>query len=152
SMSVMRVQGPGCDGVKPERRLLYRWAVGRPNGRYVPVLREATDDDVETIRRWRNHPKVRDSSIFTAEITPQMHHDWWTYRSVDPTYHILIFSYRDQPCGVVLFQDHDAEARTSEWGFFLDVDGLTERNELLPAWMEMEKEAVAYGFEELKLT
>jgi UDP-4-amino-4,6-dideoxy-N-acetyl-beta-L-altrosamine N-acetyltransferase len=116
------------------------------------VLRVATENDVETIRRWRNHPKTRDASIFTTEITPEMHRDWWTNRSADPTYHILIFSYRDRPCGVVLFQDHDADARTSEWGFFLDVDGLTERNELLPAWMELEKDAVAYGFEELKLT
>lgn len=115
------------------------------------MIRVATDDDVETIRRWRNHPKVRDASIFTDEITPEMHGDWWTKKSVDPSYHILVFSYRDRPCGVVLFQDHDREARTSEWGFFLDVEALDERSELLAAWIELEREAVSYGFDELGL-
>jgi RimJ/RimL family protein N-acetyltransferase len=115
------------------------------------VLRDARDTDVETIRVWRNHPKTRGASIWTAYITPEGHAQWWEKVSADPTRRVLIFSYKGNDCGVVTFNDHDETAGTAEWGFFLDVDGLEERGELLPAWMELEKAAVAYAFGEMKL-
>ncbi|GAA0716868.1 GNAT family N-acetyltransferase [Dactylosporangium roseum] len=115
------------------------------------MLRDAFDTDVETIRQWRNHPRTRGASIHTAYITPEGHAQWWTKVRADPTKRVLIFSYRGQDCGVVTFNDHDEAAGTAEWGFFLDVDGLTERGELLPAWMELEKAAVAYAFDEMRL-
>jgi len=116
----------------------------------VSRLRPATDSDVEMIRRWRNHPRVRRASIFTAEITPDGHREWWSRATTDPGSQVLIFE-DDAPRGVVTFKDHDPVLRSAEWGFFLDVDGLEERGELLPAWMELEKAAVAYAFDELKL-
>lgn len=115
------------------------------------MLREARDTDVETIRRWRNHPKTRGASIRTAYITPEGHALWWQKVSADPARRVLIFGYRGHDCGVVTFNDHDLSAGTAEWGFFLDVDGLEERGQLLPAWMELEKAAVSYAFEELGL-
>ncbi|WP_238008315.1 GNAT family N-acetyltransferase [Dactylosporangium sp. AC04546] len=116
------------------------------------MLRDARESDLETIRTWRNHPKTRAASIYTAHITPEGHARWWTNVQADPARRVLIFSYHGADCGVVTFNDHDPEAGTAEWGFFLDVDGLTERGELLPAWMELEKAAVAYAFDDLKLT
>jgi RimJ/RimL family protein N-acetyltransferase len=109
------------------------------------ALREAWASDLETIREWRNHPKTRGASIYTAFITPEGHARWWTGVQKDPAKRVLIFAYRGRDCGVVLFNDHDRAGGTAEWGFFLDVDGLTERGELLPAWMELEKAAVAYA-------
>ncbi len=114
------------------------------------VLREATDADVETIRAWRNHPKVRQVSLNTAEITADEHQGWWSAVSTNPTRRVLIFSYHDRPCGVVNFADVAPDG-DSEWGFFLDTDGLDERAESLAAWMELEKAAVAYGFDQLAL-
>jgi RimJ/RimL family protein N-acetyltransferase len=116
------------------------------------VLREATDADVDTIRQWRNHPKVRGASIMTDFITPEGHARWWTTVSADPRRRVLIFEHGGVPCGVVTINDHDPDAGTAEWGFFLDVDGLQERGTLLPAWLELEKAAVAFGFDELGLT
>ena len=115
------------------------------------MLRRATDADVETIRRWRNHQKVRASSIWIDYITPEGHAAWWARVSEDPQRDVLIFSYRGFDCGVVTINDHDRAAGTAEWGFFLDVDGLELRRELLPAWIELEREAVRYGFDELGL-
>jgi RimJ/RimL family protein N-acetyltransferase len=116
------------------------------------VLRPAADADVEKIRQWRNHRKVRDSSIWTDYITPEGHAAWWTRVQDDPRRDVLIFSYREIDCGVVTINDHDRAAGTAEWGFFLDVDGLEARGQLLPAWIELEKEAVRYCFEDLGLT
>jgi UDP-4-amino-4,6-dideoxy-N-acetyl-beta-L-altrosamine N-acetyltransferase len=118
----------------------------------MTVLREATDSDVETIREWRNHQKTRDASIFIDYITPEMHAKWWKSVQDDPARRVLIFAYRGVDCGVVLINDHDRVNATAEWGFFLDVDGLETRGELLPAWLELEKAAIAYGFGELGLT
>ena len=113
------------------------------------MLREATEADIEMIRRWRNHPKVRRSSIFTAEITPDGHARWWASVNADPARRVLIYERSGEPCGVVLINDHDPVARTAEWGFFLDVAGLERRGELLPAWIELEGEAITYAFDEL---
>lgn len=115
------------------------------------ALREAENGDIESIRRWRNHPQVRRSHIYTAHITAEQHRTWWAAVGRDPARRVLIYERGDTPCGVVLFNDHDPVAGTAEWGFFLDIDGLEARGELLPAWLEMEKEAVAYGLEEMKL-
>jgi RimJ/RimL family protein N-acetyltransferase len=115
------------------------------------MLRDASESDVDTIRRWRNHPKVRGASIMVDYITPEGHREWWDRVSADPSRCVLIFEYEGVPCGVVTINDHDPVAGTAEWGFFLDVDGLEARGQLLPAWMELEKAAVAYGFDEMKL-
>jgi RimJ/RimL family protein N-acetyltransferase len=115
------------------------------------MLREATEADVDTIRRWRNHPKVRRSSIYTAEITAEGHARWWASVQADPGRRVLVFERAGTPCGIVLINDHDPVARTAEWGFFLDVDGLEPRGELLPAWIELEREAIAYAFDDLRV-
>jgi UDP-4-amino-4,6-dideoxy-N-acetyl-beta-L-altrosamine N-acetyltransferase len=110
------------------------------------VLREATDEDLETIRRWRNHPRVRGSMIYTAFITPEDHARWWAAVQADPGRYVLIFEYEGVPSGVVTINDHDGETGTAEWGFFLDIDGLESRGALLPAWLGLEQAAVDHGF------
>ena len=55
------------------------------------------------------------------------------------------------PAGVVTFFDYDAEAKTSWWGYYLDNDGLTERGELLPAWIQIQREAVKYADAQLDI-
>ena len=115
------------------------------------MLREARESDTETIRQWRNHPKTRGASIHTAYITPEGHARWWTNVQSDPARRVLIFNYRGHDCGVITFNDHEPSSGTAEWGFFLDVDGLEARGELLPAWMELEKAAVSYAFDEMGL-
>jgi UDP-4-amino-4,6-dideoxy-N-acetyl-beta-L-altrosamine N-acetyltransferase len=115
------------------------------------VLRAATDRDVETIRRWRNHPEVRRLFIHTTEITPEQHRAWWERVRADPGSVVLVYEFDGAAAGVVIFRDHDPVARTAEWGFFLDVDGLRARGSLLAAWVGLERAAIRYGFDELGL-
>ncbi|GAA1112816.1 hypothetical protein GCM10009630_07410 [Kribbella jejuensis] len=113
------------------------------------MLRTATDDDVEIIRELRNQQANRDVSITSHEISAGEHAAWWTKASVDPSRRVLIYTRDGVTAGVVNFFDLDGTA--GAWGFFLDADGLAERGETLPAWIELMREATAYAFDELGL-
>ncbi|MFI5732480.1 GNAT family N-acetyltransferase [Kribbella sp. NPDC051587] len=113
------------------------------------MLRAASDDDVDTIRRLRNQQANRDVSITSHEITATEHAAWWAKASVDPARRVLIYVRDGVTAGVVNFFDLDGP--TGSWGFFLDADGLAERGETLPAWIEVMREATAYAFDVLGL-
>ncbi|MEU8226116.1 GNAT family N-acetyltransferase [Kribbella sp. NPDC048915] len=113
------------------------------------MLRAATDTDLDTIRRLRNQQANRDVSITAHEISADEHAAWWAKTSVDPSRRVLIYTRDGETAGVVNFFDLDGS--TGSWGFFLDADGLAERGETLPAWIEIMREATAYAFDELGL-
>jgi UDP-4-amino-4,6-dideoxy-N-acetyl-beta-L-altrosamine N-acetyltransferase len=115
------------------------------------VLRPANDSDTDHIRQWRNHPQVRAVSLSTHEIPAAEHAAWFRAASVDPRRRVLIYEYVGTPAGVVNFTGIDPRRRSATWGFYLDVDGLDERGETLPAWMAVQREAVAYAFDHLDL-
>lgn len=109
------------------------------------MLRPATSDDVETIRRWRNHPKVRRASFTTHEILPEEHRAWWVAVSADPTRTVLVYERSGVPAGVVLFTGVGSDV--VEWSKYVDVDGLGSCR--AAAWEELEHEAIAYAFDVL---
>ncbi len=113
------------------------------------LLVEAGEDDVDRIRRWRNHPSVREVSFTTHEIGAEEHRRWFEAVRADPGRRVLVYRHDGRPAGVVLFSAIDTEAGSAEWGFYLDVEGLGR--ETLPAWMTLEGAAVDYGFDVLGL-
>ena len=113
------------------------------------MLRTATEADVDTIRRLRNQQANRDVSITSHEISADEHAAWWAKTSKDPSRRVLIYERDGATAGVVNF--FDLEGTSGAWGFFLDADGLAERGETLPAWIEVMREATAYAFDELGL-
>jgi RimJ/RimL family protein N-acetyltransferase len=113
------------------------------------MLRAATEDDVDTIRRLRNQQANRDVSITAHEITADEHAAWWAKASADRSRRVLIYTRDGATAGVVTFFDLDGPS--GAWGFFLDADGLAERGETLPAWIEVMREATAYAFDDLGL-
>ena len=113
------------------------------------MLRTATDDDVDIIRTLRNQQANRDVSITSHEISADEHAAWWAKASADPSRRVLIYTRDGATAGVVNFFDLDGTS--GAWGFFLDADGLAERGETLPAWIEIMREATAYAFDELGL-
>ncbi|MGW5193148.1 GNAT family N-acetyltransferase [Kribbella sp. NPDC004138] len=113
------------------------------------MLRAATEDDVDTIRRLRNQQANRDVSITAHEITADEHAAWWAKASADRSRRVLIYTRDGTTAGVVNFFDLDGPS--GAWGFFLDADGLAERGETLPAWIEVMREATAYAFDDLGL-
>jgi RimJ/RimL family protein N-acetyltransferase len=113
------------------------------------MLRAATEDDVGTIRELRNQQANRDVSITSHEISVGEHAAWWAKTAADPSRRVLIYARDGVTAGVVNF--FDLEGAAGSWGFFLDADGLAERGETLPAWIEIMREATAYAFDELGL-
>ena len=106
------------------------------------MLRPAADADRDPVLVWRNHPEVRRASLTTHEIGAAEHAAWWAAGGRD---RILVFEHAGRPAGVVTIEPDGT------WGFYLDVDGLAARGELLPAWLELEKAAIAYAFDTLGL-
>ena len=115
------------------------------------MLRAALDTDRDVILDWRNHPAVRQVSLTTHVIGVDEHRAWWARADADPSRRVLIFEHDGRPAGVVMFADIDPATKSATWGFYLDVAGLTAAGALLPAWMRLEQEAVAFAFDELGL-
>ncbi|MFG1951443.1 UDP-4-amino-4,6-dideoxy-N-acetyl-beta-L-altrosamine N-acetyltransferase [Micromonospora sp. NPDC048830] len=112
-------------------------------------LRPAENADLETILRWRNHPRVREVSLTRHEISPAEHAAWWAVVRTDPDRRLLVHEHRGEPCGVVTFSGVDSPEKALTWGFYLDVEGLDARGQLMPAWLSLERAAIAYAFDTL---
>jgi RimJ/RimL family protein N-acetyltransferase len=117
------------------------------------MLRPATDSDLDTIRAWRNQETNRLASINSHEIGAEEHLAWWARTNADPTRRVLVYEHAGVPSGVVTFFDlePDAPRRSGAWGFYLDAEGLEAREETLPAWLAVMREAIRYAFDELDL-
>ena len=101
--------------------------------------------------RWRNHPRSRSASLTQHEIGADEHARWWSAVEQDPEREVLIYERRDVPAGVVTFFDIDRGADSAWWGYYLDNAGLTARGELMPAWIDIQRKAIRYAFDELSL-
>src|SRR5699024_7834902 len=108
------------------------------------MLRPATEADRESVRVWRNHPEVRAVSLTQHEIGPEEHSAWWDRVANDPTKAVLVYERGGIPAGVVSLWDIDPQAGSLWWGYYLDNEGLGARGELLPAWIQIQREAVKY--------
>nr|WP_311132410.1 GNAT family N-acetyltransferase [Nonomuraea gerenzanensis] len=102
------------------------------------------------MRRWRNHPRVRAASFTTHEISEAEHLRWWAAVSADPGRRVLMYDHHGLAAGVVTYSDLTAESAT--WGFYLDLDTLERRGDLLPAWIGLERAAVGHAFGPLGLS
>ncbi|OFE14586.1 UDP-4-amino-4,6-dideoxy-N-acetyl-beta-L-altrosamine N-acetyltransferase [Humibacillus sp. DSM 29435] len=115
------------------------------------MLRPATDDDRDRLRLWRNHPQVREVSLTQHEIGADEHDAWWQRTLADPSRRVYVYERHDVPSGVVTFFDIEPTTRSAWWGYYLDNDGLRARGELLPAWIEIQRQAKRFAFNELGL-
>jgi len=116
------------------------------------MLRPARDSDRDTVLVWRNHPDVRAASLTQHEISPEEHEAWWARTLADPTSRVLIYERLDVPCGVVTFFDLDETTGSGWWGYYLATVGLEVTGQLLMAWIQIQREAIKYAFDELGLT
>lgn len=116
------------------------------------MLRPATDEDSADVLRWRNHPEVRAVSLTQHEIDADEHAVWWEATKGNPTRAVYVYLRHEVPSGVVTFFDIDPDAGSAWWGYYLDNEGLGARGELLPAWIEIQRQAKRFAFDELGLT
>ena len=115
------------------------------------MLRDAVPTDRDVVLQWRNHPEVRAVSLNQHVISDEEHAAWWEKTQEDPTRHLLIYERDGIPAGVVSFFDHDVQDASGSWGYYVDIVGLEERGQMLLAWIEIQRDAVAYAFGELGL-
>lgn len=115
------------------------------------MLRDAVTSDRDLVLSWRNHPEVRAVSLNQHVISDDEHAAWWEKTMADHTRRVLIYERDGIPAGVVSFFDHDADKATAAWGYYVDLAGLEERGQTLLAWIEIQREAVAYAFDQMGL-
>jgi RimJ/RimL family protein N-acetyltransferase len=89
-------------------------------------------------------------SLTQHEITPEEHAAWWATRT-STSRQVYIYVRHDTPSGVVIFFDIDRDEASAWWGYYLDNEGLTARGELLPAWIQIQREAKRHAFGEMGL-
>ena len=116
------------------------------------MLRPATDADSANVLRWRNHPEVRAVSLTSHEISEQEHEAYWAATRASDAREIYVYVRHGVASGVVTYFDIDRAAGSAWWGYYLDNDGLKERGELLPAWIEIQRQAKRLAFDELGLS
>ncbi|MEV0201275.1 GNAT family N-acetyltransferase [Nonomuraea sp. NPDC050691] len=116
------------------------------------MLRQAQDDDLPAMLRWRNHPKVRAASFTTHVIGEDEHARWWAGVRDDPARRVLVYEHGGTASGVVTFSGLTPERPIASWGFYLDLDGLERSGELLAAWFGIERAAIHHAFGPLGLT
>lgn len=115
------------------------------------MLRPAADADSTDVRTWRNHAQVRAVSMTQHIISEDEHAAYWASARDDRSREIYIYVRHGVASGVVTFFDMDREAGSAWWGYYLDNDGLGQRGELLPAWIEIQRQAKRYAFQEMGL-
>lgn len=109
------------------------------------TLRPMREDDLSLVLEWRNSEPIRKNMYTHHEISPPEHRTWWTTQSVNPETKLLIFECDGSPAGVVTFTNYSGPGGTASWAFY---SGDLSRRGIGAL---MEKAALAYAFEELKL-
>lgn len=80
-----------------------------------------TDQDIQQVLQWRNHPDIRRYMYTRHEITAEEHRHWFERASSDETQHLLVFELEDTPQGFVKFQVIP-EGHVADWGFYASPD------------------------------
>lgn len=80
-------------------------------------VRPMTQEDLERVLRWRNHPEVRRYMYTQHEIGPDEHRRWFEQAAQDPARHLLVFEWDDEPLGLVNFHQIAAGC-IADWGFY----------------------------------
>lgn len=105
-------------------------------------LRPMTENDLDRVLAWRNHPDVRSFMYTTAEIAPDEHGAWFAKSNANPKVNLLIFEINGQPLGFVNFSG-GIERGVAEWGFYMAPDAPRGNGILFG------QSALAYAFETL---
>lgn len=108
------------------------------------MLRNMSNDDLDRVWRWRNHPDVRTCMFTTHEIPFDEHTNWFESVHHDPARHLLIYERAGEAVGFVQISKLGL-GRIGYWGFYA--------NPYSPRGVgfELGLAAVAYAFETLGL-
>ncbi len=86
--------------------------------KYGIILSRIREEDIETVRNWRNDPVVVANYEFREYITPEMQKAW--FESISNIHNIYtIIEYNGEQVGVVNLKHIDWEKQTGEGGIFI---------------------------------
>lgn len=105
-------------------------------------LKPLHEEDLSTIRSWRNHSKVNQFMFNRNHISESEHRLWFEKQKLDSSKHCYIFTEDDVPMGFLSF-DEITDGRIAEWGFYLCPSATKGMGTLLG------KTAINYGFNTL---
>ncbi len=83
------------------------------------TLRNLEQDDLELVLRWRNSDHIRKFMYKDNIISFDEHQAWYDRIEMDKTKIYLIFSYKDQPAGLIYFTEINDVDSNCIWGFYL---------------------------------
>ncbi len=81
-------------------------------------LRHITEEDLELIRSWRNHPRVASKMYTQHEISADEHKTWWARTSVRVDQEYFIYERAEDLLGVVGFTQIDLTNSNCFWAFY----------------------------------
>ena len=84
-------------------------------------IRTVTENDLEMLLTWRNHPDVRRYMFTQHEIGLTEHRNWFNKVNLDESRHLLIVEEEMQAFGYVQFSQV-AEGGIAHWGFYVRPD------------------------------
>jgi RimJ/RimL family protein N-acetyltransferase len=86
--------------------------------RYGINLVRVQKEHIETIRVWRNDPKIREHMFFKSEITAEMQLNWFNSIHNDQNFYFMVCP-TDQPIGLISLSSIDYEHNKAFAGLFI---------------------------------
>jgi len=86
--------------------------------RYGINLVRVQKEHIETIRVWRNDPKIRDYMFFKSEITSDMQKNWFNSVNNDQNFYFMVCP-SETPIGLISISSIDYEHRKAFAGLFI---------------------------------
>ncbi len=110
------------------------------------TLRAISEQDLEMVLEWRNHPSVRENMYTQQVISLEEHQNWWMRMKENGDAKYLIFEANGVPSGFVSFVKFLPIQKTAEWGFYTSPQAAKGTGTLLGLC------ALDFAFKTLKLT
>ncbi|AWM18744.1 UDP-4-amino-4,6-dideoxy-N-acetyl-beta-L-altrosamine N-acetyltransferase [Bacillus inaquosorum] len=82
-------------------------------------LRTLKEKDLDTVLRWRNDERIRQSMYNDQIITEKQHQQWFKNVNSSKTEHYFIFTIDHTDTGFVSFKDVDHKNNHCYWGFYI---------------------------------
>jgi len=89
--------------------------------RYDISLKRLSLDKIETVRNWRNDPKISQYMDFREYITPEMQLNWFNKINNENNYYFIV-KYNNEEIGLVNIKDIDYNKKCAETGIFIYED------------------------------
>ena len=78
-----------------------------------------TEDDLDLVRSWRNHPDIRKFMYTQHEFNADEHRAWFSRASADERRHLFIYERDAVPSGFVGFTRLVPGSSVADWGFYV---------------------------------